>query len=200
MIFERLRQHGKTGFELDDASRYFIRRRSRAPGLWQSTPYRRFGKLGIVVDCANHLILATHRGRGPRPDVDQLRPLLHGMCANAVPECMLADAGYDSEMNHRLLRDYLGIESIIPPTIGRPTNKLPTGRWRWLMATSFNEEHYGQRWQVETVMFMIKSRQGHALTARKHHSRRREMGLMTVTHNIMILLRQSFSTGQCTVL
>jgi hypothetical protein len=29
-----------TGFELDGASRYFVRRRSRSPGIWQTTTYR----------------------------------------------------------------------------------------------------------------------------------------------------------------
>ena len=64
----------------------------------------------------------------------------------------------------------------------------PTNRWRWLMATEFDEETYGQRWQVETVMFMLKRHQGAALTARTYHTRRREMGLLAITHNIMIVL------------
>jgi hypothetical protein len=34
---------------------------------------------------------------------------------------------------------------------------------------------------------MIKQRQGNALTARKYQTRRREMGLMCITHNIMII-------------
>jgi len=176
-----------TGFEGGRCSRYFVRRRSRAPNLWQTTTYRRFGKLGIAVDCDTHLILATHRGQGPRPDVDQLLPLLEGFCLNAIPEQVLADAGYDSEMNHELLRDYLGIDSIIPATSGRPTDKLPTGKYRYLMQTEFDDESYGQRWQSETVMFMLKQHQGDALTARKYQTRRREMGLMCVTHNIMIV-------------
>ena len=59
-----------------------------------------------------------------------------------------------------------------------------------LMATEFDEETYGQRWQIETVMFMLKHHQGSALTAltaHSYHTRRREMGLMAVTHNILIL-------------
>ena len=177
-----------TGFSLDRASRYYVRRRSRAPNIWQTTTYRRFGKLAIVVDCDTHLILATHRGLGPRPDVDQLKPLLEGMCANAVLEILAADGGYDSQFNHRLLREGYGIESLIPAVHGRPTDKLPVDPWRCLMATEFDEETYGQRWQVETVMFMIKQHQGAALTARTYQTRRREMGLMAITHNIMIVL------------
>ena len=55
------------------------------------------------------------------------------------------------------------------------------------MATDFDDEAYAQRWQVETVMFMLKSRQGEALTARTYQGRRREMGLMAVAHNIMVI-------------
>jgi len=55
------------------------------------------------------------------------------------------------------------------------------------MQTEFDDEAYGQRWQVETVMYMLKQHQGDALTARKYQTRRREMGLMCVTHNIMIV-------------
>ena len=179
-----------TGFETDRCSRYFVRRRSRSPGLWQTTRYRRFAKLGIAVDCSNHLILGTHRTRGPRPDVDQLLPLLDGFCHNALPSQLVADAGYDSEGNHQLLRDSFGIESIIPPAIGRPTDKLPAGKWRWLMATDFDEEAYGQRWQAETVMFMLKRHQGESLTSRTYHTRRREMALMCVTHNCSIVRAQ----------
>lgn len=81
----------------------------------------------------------------------------------------------------------LEIESVIPPAAGRPTDNLPTGKWRWLMATDFDHEAYGQRWQAETVMFMLKARQSESLTARCHHARRREMGLMSLTHNLMVV-------------
>ena len=95
----------------------------------------------------------------------------------------------DSEQNHEMLREYLEIESVIPAKIGRPTNKLPKGKWRRLMATNFDDESYGQRWQVETVMHMLKSRLSDALTARTYHARNREMGLMSLAHNLMIVRR-----------
>ena len=116
-----------------------------------------------------------------------MAPLLRNLCGNVLFDQMLLDAGFDSEANHELLRERFQVESIIPPLAGRPTDQLPTGKWRWLMATDFDEEAYGQRWQAETVMFMLKSRQGEALTARTHPARCQEMGLMAVTHNLMIV-------------
>jgi hypothetical protein len=186
-----------TGFVLQRASRYYICRRSRAPDLWQTTTYRSFAKLGVIVDCDTHLILAIHCGMGPRPDVDELKPLLEGMCFNAVPERLVADGGYDSQHNHRLLREVYGVESLIPAVIGRPSNTLPADPWRWLMATDFDEETYGQRWQVETVMFMLKCHQGSALTARTEVTRRSEMALMAVTHNILIVRPEELFYKAC---
>jgi len=91
-------------------------------------------------------------------------------------------------MNHELLRDKMKIDSLIPATIGRPTDKLPAGDYRFQMQTNFDDETYGQRWQIETVMFMFKRHQGEALPARKRWTRHRELGLTVLTHNIMIVL------------
>lgn len=186
-----------TGLESGHCSKYFTKRRKQGknkgdpdnPG-GEPVAYRRFPKLGIVTDCASHMILSCVRGLGPRPDVDQLLPLMENMTGQVVPDTMLLDAGYDSENNHELLREYLEIKSIIPPTSGRPTDKLPTGKWRWLMATDFDpEDVYGQRWQVETVMRMIKARQGESLSARSDIARDLELALMVLTHNLMVVLR-----------
>jgi transposase len=46
---------------------------------------------------------------------------------------------------------------------------------------------YGQRWQAETAFSMIKRRQSDAVAARTYWSQCRELMLMALTHNIMIL-------------
>ena len=89
--------------------------------------------------------------------------------------------------------DYRGIDSLIPAVIGRPSNVLPVDPWRWLMATDFDEETYGQRRQVETGMFMLKRHQGAALGARTEATRRNEMALMAVTQNILIVRTEELS-------
>jgi hypothetical protein len=55
------------------------------------------------------------------------------------------------------------------------------------MQTPFNKKRYGQRWQVETTISMIKRLQGSATKRRSYHARRRDMMLMVLTHNIMIV-------------
>ena len=100
---------------------------------------------------------------------------------------LTADAGYDSEGSHVFAREAHGIRTIIPPLIGRKTTKLPTGKYRKLMATRLNKKLYGQRWQVETVNSMVKRVLGSALRARSYWSQCRELMLRFLTHNVMIL-------------
>lgn len=176
-----------TGLESHHCSRFFVKRRSRVENLWQTTTYRRYPKLGIVCDVSTHLILAIHLARGPTPDTHQLKiPMWKAW--NVIPiGTLLADAGYDSESNHHYCRDVLDVITIIPPHHGRPTHKPAKGRYRRLMQTRFHRKQYGQRWPAETVMSMLKRRQGDATSGRSHHSRRRDMMLMAITHNVMIL-------------
>ena len=107
-------------------------------------------------------------------------------------DTLLADAGYDGEPSHVHAREEHGMKTIIPPKRGRPTKKLPKGKWRKRMATHFNKKKYGQRWQVETVNSMIKRLLGSSLRARKVRMQNREMILRTITHNVMILWRKVF--------
>jgi hypothetical protein len=177
-----------SGFELQHVSPYFVRRRSRQPGLWQTTRYKKYGKLGIVCDCATHLILSTLRNRGPTPDINQLRPTVRTIRGSTQIQTILADAGYDSQANHEYLREVLGIETIIPPKHGRPTKRPPKGKWRRLMSEQFDRARYGQRWQVETVFSMIKRNLGSSLRGRCYWSQCRDLALLAVTHNVMIAM------------
>jgi len=83
----------------------------------------------------------------------------------------------------------LGCRTIIPPLIGRRSDKPPNGYWRRRMSRRFNKKAYGQRWQSETVNSMIKRRLGSALGATGYWSQFREMFLRAITHNVMILWR-----------
>ncbi|MEN6450093.1 MAG: transposase, partial [Thermoguttaceae bacterium] len=151
-----------TGLESRHTSRYVIHRCSRTPNLYQTTQYTRYPKLGLLVDCSNHLVLGYLTDQGPKPDIRDLAPTLAGVAPHVRLEWLTADAGYDSESNHRLCRDERGIRTLIPPKHGRPTTKPANGRYRRLMQTRFDQARYGQRWQVETVVSMIKRRLGSA--------------------------------------
>jgi len=178
-----------TGLECTAASGYFVKRRHRVSGPWKTVVYHRYPKLGLVCDTSCHFILSIRVGRGPRPDVDELVPLLSGALRSMLIECLSADAGYDSESNHRFARERCGVRTLIPAKHGRPTEKPASGRYRRLMQTRFNASKYHRRAQVETVISMIKRRQGNHARGRTYHSQCRDLRLMALTHNVMILIR-----------
>jgi len=180
-----------TGLEAGHISRYFVRRkRSKQLETYENTHYRRWPKLSIVCDCRNHLILSAITTRGPSVDVNQFRKTLQPAIDTFNIKHILADAGYDSESNHRYARDECHIESTIPPNHGRPTltPKPFKGKYRELMRTNFDKETYGQRWQVETVFSMIKRNFGETINARQYWAQCREIMLLVLTHNIAVLL------------
>jgi Transposase DDE domain len=155
----------------------------------------RLPKLALAIDSATHLILAATASTGggaDQPFFDDL--LFHAWRrgGTAVSDAV-ADAGFDSEDNHRIARRDMGVRSIIPPRSGRPTPRPPPPdqplrrRMHHRFARKRDRALYGQRWQSETVNSMIKRNLGSALRARTTVHRRHELLLRVLTHNIMLL-------------
>jgi Transposase DDE domain len=176
-----------TGFESHHASSYYVQRREKGGKEWQNITYRRFPKAGILCDCASHMILAVVPGHGPGPDSKHYRTALDEARRRVRIVTLAADAGYDSERSHEYARYECGIRSLIPPLIGRPTDKPPSGYWRRQMKARLHTTRYGQRWQVETVNSMLKRLLDSALRARKRWNQYREIVLRTLALNVMIL-------------
>ena len=179
-----------TGFESHHASHYYVKRRASCSKFWQKTTYARFPKVGLLSDCASHLILAVVPGQGPGPDITHFRPLLDQALRRVQLSTVVFDAGYDAEHTHRFAREQRGVRSLIPAKIGRPTAKPPSGYWRRQMRSRLHLTRYTQRWQAETVNSMLKRLLGSAMRARKYWSRCREIVLRAITHNVMILRRR----------
>lgn len=175
-----------TGFESRHVSTYYAKRKQKTTGN-KGRKRRRFPKTGLVCDCQSHIILAVVPGRGPMPDDKHFKPALKRAAGKAKIDTLLADAGYDGEPSHKYAREEHGMKTVIPPTRGRPTDKLPKSKWRKRMATHFDKKKYGQRWQIETVNSMIKRLLGSALRSRKTRNQNRETHLRAITHNVMIL-------------
>ena len=178
-----------SGFDRTHASRYYVWRTKRMGTPPKHLTYRRYPKLGVICDVMNHVILSMFPTRGPSPDVDQLDNLMEKLVRQVTLWRLVADAGFDSEANHELLRDYHGIRSIIPPGAGRPTtrNALPAGKYRRLMKQRFDRKTYRQRSQVETVISMLKRNLDGCIRARTYWAQCRELILKALTHNIMIV-------------
>lgn len=159
----------------------------------RSRTIKRLPKLSLAVSSKSHLILAARATTGGGGDQPHFAPLLLHARRRAGVKTVVADPGYDSEANHRIARDQMGVRSIIPPNAGRPTGRAPPTRHRRNMYHRFNrkadKELYGQRWQSETVNSMIKRNLGSALRARTARRRSCELMLRAVTHNLMIFRR-----------
>jgi hypothetical protein len=176
-----------SGFEAHHVSHYFVRRRAKGGRRWQATTYKRFPKLAALCDCDSHLILSAVPQRGPGPDITHFEPAILAALGRVRLETLYADPGYDAEWVHVVGREMLGVRTVIPPRIGRPTDKPPSGEYRRLMSQRIHLTCYGQRWQEETVFSMIKRRLGSAVNARSYWSQCRALMLKAVAHNILIL-------------
>ena len=177
-----------TGIDCGWRSHYYVRRRHAAIKGWQTVTYSRYAKLEVAVDCDSNLILAVLVGRGPRVDTDRFVPLLDATKLIVRPLIIVADAGYDSEGNHRYAREKHGIPSFMPATHGRPSVNPPTGRHRRRMRRNLDRHYggYGQRWQVETSFSMLKRRLGGTVNGRSYWSQCRDLLLLAITFNIML--------------
>jgi putative alpha-1,2-mannosidase len=102
--------------------------------------------MAIISDTSNHMILAVRMERGPGRDARHFKKILQKLPDDLVVKSVAADAGYDSEANQRLARQARNIRMIIPPKIGKPTNKLPKGKYRRKMKLHWDSKSYGQRW------------------------------------------------------
>jgi hypothetical protein len=156
----------------------------------RSRKLRRMPKLALAVAAASHRILAARASNGNGSDAPDFDPLLFQSWQRARVKTVVADAGYDSEPNHRIARLDMNVRSIIPPKIGRPSAKPPTGRYRRLMKGRFARKAdaaiYGQRSQSETVNSMMKRNLGEYLRSIRPARRKQEMLLRSITHDLML--------------
>jgi transposase len=180
-----------TGLEATLRSAHYARRLRDGNRRYRK---RKFPKLTIVCDTQTHLIAAALAGVGPSYDVKLFEPAMLQACGNLKIDRLLADAGYDSEANHRMAREGLGIRSTVINLnrCGRRKHRrgrrpLPKGKYRRQMARRFHKRKYGQRWQVESVISRLKRRLGARLHGRTDDARQRESDLRILTHNLMLL-------------
>lgn len=175
---------------LRDGGKYAEKAGPAEANASRSRKARRMPKLALAVASGCHLVLAARAHTGTGSDSPDFQPLLYRAWCRANVKAVVADPGFDGEHNHRAARLDMGVRSVIPPNIGRPSDKPPAGRFRRLMRQRFDRKAdrrtYGQRAQSETVNSMIKRNFGDALRSVRPKRREQEMLLRTLTHNIML--------------
>ena len=163
----------------------------------RSDTVRRLPKLAVGVCTRSHLVLSAWAGTGAGADQPHFEPVVFDAWRRVPHRSfkVAADAGYDSEDLHEVARRDMGLRSLIPPESGRPRKDggPPGGRWRRhmsrLLATTESRRRagYTQRYQAETVNSMMKRNLGSALAGKTAWSRKREMLLKAITHDLMVL-------------
>lgn len=175
--------------------RHFASSHNRTANARRSRSAKQSPKLCISVCTRSHLIVSARARTGMGSDCPDFEPLLFDAWKRHPRlRVVLADAGYDSESNHRIARDDLRVQSIIKTGAGRPSKKLPSSYYRRMMSKklrgSQRGKKYGQRAQAETVNSMLKRNFGDALRARSPKARQEEQLLRVLTHNIALLCDQ----------
>jgi transposase len=171
-------------------SRYFFKRagRKHSSRLWT--------KLTVVCDTQSHFLTAATVSLGPANDAPQFRPAMTQASLGVTYDRVLADAAFDSEGNHRLCRESLGVRATVIPLNRRGRGrKWPQTRYRRQMVRRFRKKPkgsrhkrvYGQRWQAESAFSRHKRLLGAALRGKSNASRKGECYLRVLTHNLMLL-------------
>jgi len=173
-----------TGLETRHTSQHYIKCTKR-PSYFR----RRWPKITVVCDTKTHMIAACIVTRGPSHDFANLPKAMSQANQQVHFDQLLADAGYDSEYNHRFCREILGIRSTVIAYNSRRTRKLPSGKYRKQMAGNFDTKAYKNRWQVESVFSRNKRLLGSSLRARRDSTREDECLIRVLTHNLMIIRR-----------
>jgi hypothetical protein len=172
-----------TGLETHHISRHFVHCTKR-PSYFRRT----WPKMTVICDTDTHLIASCIVTRGPGYDFPLFEKALCHITGEVSFARILADAGYDSEANHRIGREIFGIETIIKLNL-RGFKSQPHGKYRREMKRQFDKKIYNNRWQVESVFSRNKRLLGSSLRNRTEVSRKRECLLRVLTHNLMIIRR-----------
>jgi hypothetical protein len=162
-----------TGLWLSHTSRYFEWRAKRERGQ------RGWLKWALAMWVGPQMLLAQRVRPGPAGDFPDLVPLATDASAVMAFDEVIADAGYDSEANHRFCRETFGVHSLIPAKKRRSIKVIATTPYRQEMHRLLNDPGdaaskcaYRQRWKVETVMSVAKRRWGEALSVATRDHRR----------------------------
>jgi hypothetical protein len=171
-----------TGLAPGSVSTFFINRRT---DCGEGLEWRHWCKWTIVIDVLRRCVLAQGARQGPYNDCATLRPLVSAAHEVTPVGLVLADAEFDSERNHRHIRDVIGADSIIPAKRGKADWKIKGVRAQ--MRRRFPRKKYSQRTQVESVFSVVKRKLSAKAPGRSTETQRRQAMLLGVAYNIYLL-------------
>lgn len=169
-----------TGLSPGAISTFFVRRMYHHNQ--QPMPWRHWLKWLVVVDLQRQLVLAQKAHAGPTNDGANLRPLVDAAHTVSTIGLVLADAEFDSELNHTHIRQRLKARSVIPAKRGKKTWRIRGVRAE--MRDRFPRHIYCRRALVETVFSVAKRKLSCRAPGRCLLTQRRQALLLGLTYNL----------------
>jgi len=164
-----------SGFKSSNASSYYMDR---------SGMRKRYVKLSICAELKEQLVCSLKVRRSPRHDTVDFRPVME-RASNIMPlSIVVADMGYDSEYNHKFVREELDALSMIPARFQDLAASDTPGRYRGMMKRTFDAKLYHQRNKNETIMSVIKRMFGEHVTSRNVKMQNRELTFRVIAYNM----------------
>ena len=171
-----------TGLAPGSISTFFVKRaKDRGEGL----PWRYWTKWIVAVDVERRAILAQMARQGPWNDGPSLRSLVSAAHALTPVHLVLADAEFDSDLNHKYVRQQIGAQSIIPAKRGKKTWNIKGIRRE--MRDNFPASAYGQRSLVESVFSAVKRKLSAKAPGRSVSTQQRQALLLGLAYNLYLV-------------
>jgi len=145
-------------------------------------PWRYWLKWLVVIDLQRQLVLAQKAHAGPTNDGANLRPLIDTAHSVSTIGLVLADAEFDSELNHTHIRQRLGARSVIPAKRGKKTWRIHGVRAE--MRDHFPRPLYRRRALVETIFSAAKRKLSCRAPGRCLLTQPRQALLLGLTYNL----------------
>ncbi len=179
-----------TGFSTVTYDRWFDQKHGR---LAARHPWV---KLHIMVGTVTHAITGVKVT--PEADCPQLPALLSQTMKNFSVREMSGDKAYSSKNNHRALESF-GIEAFIPFRLNAVVDPKCEVWSRHLAEFIFNQDrflpHYHRRSNVESVMWMLKSKFGASVRSKTPVAQMNEVLAKCLCHNLACVVQAIFAAG-----
>ena len=172
-----------TGYRLEHASKYYQMRLTYRGK--ERDMRRKHLKSTISADMDTLLVVSIKHRRGPASDHKDFPTVVKRTHQAVHASVYVADKGYDSEANHKLVRDELGAYSIIPPRNQDVPVHRTTGQYRKEMKRGYDKNTYNQRAKTETIFSVIKRKMGENIYSRKVSTQNREIELRYIAYNAL---------------
>ena len=163
-----------SGFTPDSASTYYSVRTGKTRHNYLKTT--------ISVDSDHISLLAFHVTNGRRHDSQIAPKILRASHRMKKSKYYVMDKGYDSERIHQLIHEDLESQSMIP--IRDWHASYVSGKYRQIMASSFDTKTYGRRNMAETVFSILKRLFGETIYSRSYRQQVKEIKLKCIIFSI----------------